>query len=85
MVGADSVADRDRSIRLAFYASRRPTPGAGDHGWGSLQPSLNQMSSRVSGDGMASLITDEMVDAYAVVAAVRRRSGKGSQREPAVW
>jgi probable F420-dependent oxidoreductase len=78
LVGADSVADRDRlRSRLAFYASTPAyRPVLETHGWGSLQPSLNQMSKQGEWGRMASLITDEMVDAYAVVAAVPSEVGK---------
>jgi len=68
MVGADSDADRDRlRSRLAFYASTPAyRPVLDTHGWGSLQPELNQLSKQGEWGRMASLITDEMVDVFAV-------------------
>ncbi|MBI4245913.1 MAG: TIGR03617 family F420-dependent LLM class oxidoreductase [Candidatus Rokubacteria bacterium] len=53
--------------QIAFYASTRTyQPVLAVHGWQDLAPKLHRKS--VEGDwaGMASLITDEMVDAYAV-------------------
>ncbi len=53
--------------QIAFYASTRTyEPVLAAHGWQDVMPALHRKS--VEGDwaGMASLITDEMVDAYAV-------------------
>ncbi len=53
--------------QIAFYASTRTyEPVLAAHGWQDLVPHLHRKS--VEGDwaGMASLITDEMVDTYAV-------------------
>lgn len=55
--------------QLAFYGSTpayRPTLDC--HGWGDLQPQLNAMSKQGRWDEMAGLITDEMLEAIAVVA-----------------
>jgi probable F420-dependent oxidoreductase len=53
--------------QIAFYASTRTyEPVLAAHGWQDLVPHLHRKS--VEGDwaGMASLVTDEMVDTYAV-------------------
>lgn len=53
--------------QIAFYASTRTyEPVLAAHGWQELAPTLHRKS--VAGDwaGMASLITDEMVDTYSV-------------------
>ena len=55
--------------QLAFYGSTpayKPTLDC--HGWGDLQPELNQLSKQGRWDEMAGLITDEMLEAIAVVA-----------------
>lgn len=54
--------------QLAFYGSTpayRPTLDS--HGWGELQPQLNAMSKQGRWDDMATLITDEILEAVAVV------------------
>lgn len=56
--------------QIAFYASTRTyEPVLAAHGWADLMPRLHRKS--VEGDwaGMAALITDEMVDAFAVTGA----------------
>ena len=70
--------ERERGLdamrpRLAFYGSTpayRPVLDA--HGWGDLQPELNRLSKHGDWATMATLITDEMVDALCVVGADRR-------------
>ena len=59
----------DARIRqqIAFYASTRTyEPVLATHGWQDLAPQLHRKS--VEGDwaGMAELVSDEMVDTYAV-------------------
>jgi hypothetical protein len=55
--------------QLAFYGS---TPAycvvLEAHGWGELQPELNRLSKDGRWDVMASLIDDEMLNTFAVVA-----------------
>ncbi|MET1001291.1 MAG: TIGR03617 family F420-dependent LLM class oxidoreductase [Acidimicrobiia bacterium] len=66
--------ERERGLgamqpRLAFYGSTpayRPVLDA--HGWGDVQPELNRLSKQGDWATMATLITDEMVDALCVVA-----------------
>jgi probable F420-dependent oxidoreductase len=55
--------------QLAFYGSTpayRPTLDC--HGWGDLQPELNRLSKAGRWDDMATCISDEMLEAIAVVA-----------------
>ncbi len=66
----DEFKKNDRAIRerIAFYAS---TPAykrvLESHGWENLQPELNQMSKRGEWVAMGDLITDEMLNSFAVV------------------
>ncbi len=57
--------------QLAFYASTpQYRPVLDLHGWAGLQPRLRDLSLRGEWDAMGSLIDDEMLDAFAVVAPV---------------
>ncbi len=66
----DEFKKNDRAIRerIAFYSS---TPAykrvLESHGWENLQPELNQMSKRGEWTAMGDLITDEMLNHFAVV------------------
>ena len=70
-----SSADTDEQLahgrdamrpRLAFYGSTPAYKVILDvHGWGDLQPELNRLSKTGDWATMSSLITDEMVDAFA--------------------
>src|SRR5262245_18440780 len=70
----DTAAEREAQARMvkqqiAFYGSTRTyQPVLETHGWGPLTAQLHRKS--IDGDwrGMADLITDEMLDAYAVTA-----------------
>jgi probable F420-dependent oxidoreductase len=70
--GATEEAFRDsrRSVceRIAFYAS---TPAyravLETHGWGELQPELNKMSKESRWAEMGELVSDEMLNTFAVV------------------
>jgi probable F420-dependent oxidoreductase len=54
--------------QIAFYASTRTyEPILATHGWESLIPQLHRKSVEGDWKGMASLITDEMLDTFAVV------------------
>ncbi len=56
--------------QIAFYGSTPAYRGVLDlHGWGDLQPDLNRLSKQGKWVEMGTLITDEVVDAFAVVAA----------------
>ncbi len=53
--------------RLAFYGSTPAYKVVLDaHGWGDLQPELNRLSKTGDWPAMSALITDEMVDVFAV-------------------
>jgi probable F420-dependent oxidoreductase len=71
-VGRDT-AELDAAIQgtkkqIAFYASTPAYRGVMDmHGWGDTQPELTRMSKQGQWDDMADLITDEMLDVFAVV------------------
>ena len=74
--------------RLAFYGSTPAYKVVLDaHGWGDLQPELNRLSKTGDWATMSSLITDEMVDAFAICGStdelgplVRKRWGDLVQR-----
>ncbi len=53
--------------QIAFYASTRTyEPVLAAHGWQDLTPRLHRKSVEGDWQGMAELITDEMLDAYAI-------------------
>lgn len=55
--------------QLAFYGSTPAYKGVLDvHGWGELQTELNRLSKRGEWDEMGNLITDDVIDAFAIVA-----------------
>ncbi len=65
-MAASAVATRRQ---IAFYGSTPAYRGVLDlHGWGELQPELNAMSKRGEWAEMGTLIDDDMLDAFAVVA-----------------
>jgi probable F420-dependent oxidoreductase len=54
--------------QIAFYASTRTYAGVlAAHGWGEVAIRLNEKAAAGDWAGMAALITDEMLDVYAVV------------------
>lgn len=54
--------------RIAFYASTRTYKSVMDvHGWGDVTLQLHRLSIQGQWQDMASLITDEMIDAFAVI------------------
>lgn len=54
--------------QIAFYGSTPAYRGVLDlHGWGELHEQLHRLSRRGDWDGMGELITDEVLDAFAVV------------------
>lgn len=62
-----AAADGTRK-QIAFYASTPAYRGVLElHGWGGLQPELNTLSKKGDWDGMGRLITDDILDAFAVV------------------
>jgi probable F420-dependent oxidoreductase len=63
------VAAADQGVRqqIAFYASTPAyKPVLEQHGWGELQPELNRLSKQGEWVHMGTLITDDVVDAFAV-------------------
>jgi probable F420-dependent oxidoreductase len=55
--------------QLAFYASTPAYKGVLDlHGWGDLQPEMNRLSKQGQWVAMGDLITDEILEEFAVVA-----------------
>jgi probable F420-dependent oxidoreductase len=55
--------------QIAFYGSTPAyAPVLGVHGWGDLQPELNKLSKQGEWDQMATLITDDILEEFAVVA-----------------
>ena len=78
----DSQIDALRR-RIAFYASTRTYKPVMDvHGWGDVTLELHRLSLQGLWKEMASLITDEMIDAFAVIgphealpALIRKRYG----------
>lgn len=73
-VVGDTPAEREQQARMvkqqiAFYGSTRTyQPVLECHGWGDLTPQLHRKSIEGDWKGMADLITDEMLDTYAVTA-----------------
>jgi probable F420-dependent oxidoreductase len=64
-----AIADREARRQIAFYASTRAyLPVLTHHGWQDLQSRLNVLARRGDWDQMGSLITDEMLDTFAIVA-----------------
>ena len=54
--------------QIAFYGSTPAyAPVLGVHGWGDLQPELNRLSKQGKWDEMGTLITDEILDQFAIV------------------
>jgi len=74
VVVGDTPAERDKQARMvkqqiAFYGSTRTyQPVLECHGWGDLTVKLHKKSVEGDWEGMADLITDEMLDTYAVTA-----------------
>jgi probable F420-dependent oxidoreductase len=65
-----AIAASSDGIRqqIAFYASTPAYRGVLElHGWGDLQPELTELSKKGEWVAMGGLITDEILDAFAVV------------------
>ncbi|CAJ63415.1 MULTISPECIES: LLM class F420-dependent oxidoreductase [Frankia] len=63
--------------QIAFYASTPAYKAVLDvHGWGDLQPELTNLSKRGEWDGMADLISDEILHTFSVV-GTPEEVGKG--------
>ena len=72
VIVGDTQAERDQQAQMvkqqiAFYGSTRTyQPVLDTHGWGDLTSQLHRKSVEGDWTGMAGLITDEMLDTYAV-------------------
>jgi len=70
MMATDDAQRNALRPRLAFYGSTPAYKVVLDaHGWGDLQPELNRLSKTGDWAAMASLITDEIVDTFAICGA----------------
>ena len=68
------AARLDDQLCFALYTASRTVTAAYRpvlelHGWGELQPELNRLSKEGDWEGMGGLVDDDMLDAFAVVAA----------------
>ena len=67
--------------QLAFYASTPAYRGVLEaHGWGELQPEMNALSKRGEWVAMGDLVTDDILDEFAIVAEPPRVAGALAQR-----
>jgi probable F420-dependent oxidoreductase len=67
--------------QIAFYGSTPAYRGVLElHGWGDLQDDLNRMSKQGQWKEMGDLITDEVLDAFAVVAEPEQIAAKLDER-----
>jgi len=67
--------------QISFYASTRTyQPVLDVHGWGGLTAQLHKKSVEGDWKGMADLITDEMLDTYAVTATYDKLHAKMMER-----
>jgi probable F420-dependent oxidoreductase len=65
----EEVATADKAVRqqIAFYGSTPAYKGVLEqHGWGELQPELNRLSKQGEWVEMGTLISDDVLDAFAV-------------------
>ena len=68
-----AAAKQQVKYRIAFYGSTPAyRPVLECHGWGDLQPKLNQLSKNNGWDRMPELISDEMLETFAVVGEPRQ-------------
>ena len=86
VVVGDTPAERAEQAQMvkqqiAFYGSTRTyQPVLEAHGWGALTPQLHRKSVEGDWKGMADLITDEMLDTYAVTATYDQLHAKIMER-----
>jgi len=82
VIAGDSVEERQRmeapvKQQIAFYASTPQYKAVLDaHGWGDSQAKLNDKARSGDWAGMADLITDEMLDVFAVTGTWDEIAGK---------
>jgi probable F420-dependent oxidoreductase len=88
---SDEEIERTRKLtkqQIAFYGSTPAYRVVLDaHGWGDLQPELNALSKRGEWNGMAELVSDELLEAVAICCPadriaerVRERCGQHADR-----
>lgn len=67
--------------QIAFYGSTPAyKPVLDIHGWGDLQPELNRLSKQGEWDQMGELITDEILETFAIVAEPEQVAAKLNER-----
>jgi probable F420-dependent oxidoreductase len=67
--------------QIAFYASTRTYQIVLDmHGWGDVAPQLNELTAKGDWAAMPKLITDEMLDVYAVTGTYENIADKVKER-----
>lgn len=67
--------------QIAFYGSTPAyAPVLGVHGWGDLQPELNGLSKQGKWDEMGTLITDEILEEFAIVGELNEVADKFKNR-----
>ncbi len=77
VLGAATAA----KAQIAFYGSTPAYRGVLElHGWGELQPELNTLSKRGEWAAMGELITDEMLEAFAVVCPPEQVAARVNER-----
>jgi probable F420-dependent oxidoreductase len=75
------AADKAVRQQIAFYGSTPAyRPVLDLHGWGDLQPELNTLSKRGEWVKMGTLITDEVLEAFAVVCPVDKVAAEVKSR-----
>lgn len=76
-----AAASAEVRKQIAFYGSTPAYRGVLElGGWGDLQPRLNELSRAGEWDEMARLITDDIVDEFAVVAPLDRVARRVTER-----
>lgn len=75
------AADRGTRRQIAFYGSTPAYRGVLEqHGWGDLQPELNSLSKKGAWEEMGRLISDDVLDAFAVRGTPEEIAGALQQR-----
>lgn len=80
---ADELARAKAGVRqqISFYASTRTYQVVLDtHGWGEVAPKLNELAAKGDWAGMPKLITDEMLEVYAVTGTYENIGEKVRER-----
>ena len=80
---ANEIARAKAGVRqqISFYASTRTYQVVLDtHGWGEVAPKLNELAAKGDWAGMPKLITDEMLEVYAVTGTYENIGEKVRER-----